>query len=702
MKKIFSILWGISIVALSTISCTFAYTQEQKEAYQWAYKYGITTQPTIEKANLDWNLTRQAFSKMVVNYLEKAVWIKQTNSISCSFPDESKFSNELRPYAKKTCAYNIMWENWINFNPTQSVNRAQLWTVLSRILRWGEYNASGKDYYIYHLNALKFNGIMNKIDNPQANAKRWDVMIMLKRLYEKYGSDIYMNWSQNTAYNNNTTNKTSNEINRTTSKVNETTNNNEKFLTQEKVQWLIEKEEWLKEWSLSYRWYECYWEDCTYEFEYSSNWERYIYSRSNKISDKTKKVQDLWSEFSEEIALKDAGLSINDAEIYESFSSDWYIFTITTKDNVFIYSMTLDWKIKEKKTLITEEKALETILKEIKLEKEKSNIKKNNEDICSLSFNETYQCSFTYWWKLYTSYINAKGWTFIPIKKTAWGIQYWKSITWTENVIISEIFTYIDYDEAEELLAKKYNIEEQRSSWTRKIWEGKNAIYIYTVDDSEYYIDATNWTKMNSKDEIIDVISKDSWISKNIIKNSKNNDDDDEMDAIIENGYIDIETNEIHSIYSFSYEWITYTYKIRNIDWKILSSKKDNDIWKDKAVALAKKAIQKKYSPELQEDDYEIFNWNRAYIRYLSSSSTDELMETPYKTEPEYVVCFIDKSEENIYRVIVKYDGDIESEDKASIEEMGSNILIAIFYVMWYDINDIKDTELEFWWSFSF
>jgi hypothetical protein len=35
------------------MSCTFAYTQEQQEAYQWAYNYGITTQPTIEAANLE-------------------------------------------------------------------------------------------------------------------------------------------------------------------------------------------------------------------------------------------------------------------------------------------------------------------------------------------------------------------------------------------------------------------------------------------------------------------------------------------------------------------------------------------------------------------------------------------------------------------------------------------------------------------------
>ena len=39
MKKIFNYLLWASIIALSTVSYTFAYTQEQQEAYQWAYKY---------------------------------------------------------------------------------------------------------------------------------------------------------------------------------------------------------------------------------------------------------------------------------------------------------------------------------------------------------------------------------------------------------------------------------------------------------------------------------------------------------------------------------------------------------------------------------------------------------------------------------------------------------------------------------------
>lgn len=696
MKKLFSLLWGLSIVALSTITCTFAYTQEQREAYQWAYKYWITTQPTIEAANLDGNLTRQAFAKMVINYLENAVWIQQNNSNSCSFTDDNKFTNELKYYAKKTCAYEIMWSNWINFNPTNTVNRAQLWTVLSRILWWDEYNTSGKWYYIYHLNALKQNGIMNKIDNPQAYAKRWDVMIMLKRLYEKYGSNVNLNENKESS-NNSISINTNNKV-----------NDNQKYLTKEEVQKIIEKEEWLKEGSLDSRWYECSWEKCNYEFSYTIDWKEYIYHRENTTSAKTEKIQNLWINNAEEVALKDAKVSKSNAKIEHSFSSDWYIITVTTKDNVFVYTISLDWKIKGKRTLITEKKALEIILKEVKLEQFQDNIEKENGEYCLLSYgfsdsdNDMYRCSFNYWWKQYTSYINAKNWTFIPIKKTAWWFQYWKSITWKENVVISELYSYIDSDKAEELLTKKYNIKKWWFSRTMKVGEGKNAIYIYDVDGSEYYINATDWTKMYSKEEIYTSLAKDSWVSKDIIKNSKKSFEDSDSidDAIIEMNYSDQKTQDVVSIYFFINQWTAYTYKVRNIDWKILDSKNETDIWEDKAKELAKEKILKKYSADL-EDEAENYYWNRAYLWYQSSASSDEYFKIP--TEPEYVICFTDKDEKNIYRVILKPNGNIISDDKVSTEEMG--FLSALYYIMWYsldEIDELKDKPIEIWGSFSF
>ena len=200
MKRIINFTFGICIVALSIISCASAYTQEQQEAYQRAYKYGITTKPSIEAAKLDNSITRQAFSKMIINYLENVVWVSQPILDSCYFPDESRITNDLKPYTKKTCAYKIMWSDWKPFKPTDPVNRAQLWTVLSRILWWDLYNNGWKWYYVYHLNALQYNGIMNNISNPTSYVKRWDVLVMLKRMYERFSSNVHLNGNKINAY----------------------------------------------------------------------------------------------------------------------------------------------------------------------------------------------------------------------------------------------------------------------------------------------------------------------------------------------------------------------------------------------------------------------------------------------------------------------------------------------------------------------
>lgn len=200
MKKIFIILWGLSVIALSVISCTFAYTQEQHEAYQWAYQNKITTQSNIQSANLNWKITRQALSKMIVNYLENVAGVKWSQLNFCTFTDEGKITNDLKYYTKKVCAYKIMWTNKSTFKPTQPVSRAQLWTVLSRILWGNEYDSEGKWYYVYHLNALKQKWVMGNIKDPKDYVTRWDVLIMLKKMSEGFGTKVYLNWNSIPAY----------------------------------------------------------------------------------------------------------------------------------------------------------------------------------------------------------------------------------------------------------------------------------------------------------------------------------------------------------------------------------------------------------------------------------------------------------------------------------------------------------------------
>ncbi len=198
MKRFWNFISIIWIVGLSIISISFAYTQEQLEAFQWAYQNKIISQPNIQAANLNWVVTRQALSKMVINYIENVAGVPWDVSDLCSFTDENKITNDLKYHTKKICAYKIMWNNRSEFKPTQWTNKAQAWTVLSRLI-WGDmHNSSGKWYYVYHVNALQDAGIMDDISNvTNTSAKRWDVLIMLKRINDKFGSKIYLNsWSQ--------------------------------------------------------------------------------------------------------------------------------------------------------------------------------------------------------------------------------------------------------------------------------------------------------------------------------------------------------------------------------------------------------------------------------------------------------------------------------------------------------------------------
>jgi hypothetical protein len=60
---------------------------------------------------------------------------------------------------------------------------------------------------------------------------------------------------------------------------------------------------------------------------------------------------------------------------------------------------------------------------------------------------------------------------------------------------------------------------------------------------------------MNSKDQIISVIAKDSGVSKNIIKNSKENDDSDLVsDGILETSYVREKTKDVCILFSFDYQ----------------------------------------------------------------------------------------------------------------------------------------------------
>ena len=184
MKKLSSFIPILAIVfAIFTwnVALSASYSQELQEAYDFAYKNKITTQNSIDKADMYWWLTRIAMAKMLSQYAINILWKTPNTSKIPNFWDvNSKLDWDYNNWV--TLAYQlwIMWV-WIDkFRPFDSVTRAEFWTALSRVLYWNKYEW-GSPYYTNHLNALKTEGIMKKIDNPLGNEIRWFVMLMLMR-----------------------------------------------------------------------------------------------------------------------------------------------------------------------------------------------------------------------------------------------------------------------------------------------------------------------------------------------------------------------------------------------------------------------------------------------------------------------------------------------------------------------------------------
>ena len=167
----------------STTSST--YSTEFQQAYEFAHEKWITTMPTIEKANMNWPLTRIAMAKMLSQYAMNVLWQKPANIVTPKFNDVTdKMDTDYDDGV--TLAYQlwIMWQNMPNnnFRPNDEVTRAEFATALSRMAYWTsdwEYKWTWK-YYIHHLKKLKEEWIITK-DDPKMKELRGYVMIMLMR-----------------------------------------------------------------------------------------------------------------------------------------------------------------------------------------------------------------------------------------------------------------------------------------------------------------------------------------------------------------------------------------------------------------------------------------------------------------------------------------------------------------------------------------
>ena len=178
MKKIV-----ISVLCWIFVTLTFCvwvdYSLELQQAYDWAYQNEITTQSSIEKANMLWKITREEMAKMISNYAVNVLWKKPDATKTCLFLD-SNINPDLVEFVIESCQLWLMGQWITSFKPKDFVTRAEFWTVLSRVLWWSK-NEGWSTYYENHLKALKSEKIMNKIDTPMVNEIRGYVMLMLMR-----------------------------------------------------------------------------------------------------------------------------------------------------------------------------------------------------------------------------------------------------------------------------------------------------------------------------------------------------------------------------------------------------------------------------------------------------------------------------------------------------------------------------------------
>ena len=162
------------------ISNNLLYISEYDHAYAFALEHGITTKQTIEEADMSGILTRSQMAKMIANYAINVLGQMPNTSIVCPFADLSGQSAEMQSYIIQACQLWLMGKNIQNFYPAGNVTRAELWTVLSRMLYKTPESTNGDPYYLIHLNILKANGVITNT-NPNLFELRAYLMLMLMR-----------------------------------------------------------------------------------------------------------------------------------------------------------------------------------------------------------------------------------------------------------------------------------------------------------------------------------------------------------------------------------------------------------------------------------------------------------------------------------------------------------------------------------------
>ena len=154
--------------------------EELESAYQWAFENKITSQSTIENANLNWYITRAQLAKMMSSFSSNVLGNYPNTWENCEFNDVEDLDANLQLGILQVCQFWIMWKNVKNFRPSDRVTLWEFSVVLTRALWWDEFQW-WEPYYKKSLKVLNKLWIVDDISWPLVDQKRWWVMLMLKR-----------------------------------------------------------------------------------------------------------------------------------------------------------------------------------------------------------------------------------------------------------------------------------------------------------------------------------------------------------------------------------------------------------------------------------------------------------------------------------------------------------------------------------------
>ena len=154
--------------------------EELEMAYQWSYENQITSQPTIEAANLNAYVTRAQLAKMMGSFSINVLDSVPDTWMNCEFNDIDSIDPYLKLGVIQACQLWLMGQNVKRFRPSDTVTLWEFWTILTRAIWWDEFQG-WNPYYKKSLEVLKKLWIVDDIAAPLVDQKRGWIMVMLMR-----------------------------------------------------------------------------------------------------------------------------------------------------------------------------------------------------------------------------------------------------------------------------------------------------------------------------------------------------------------------------------------------------------------------------------------------------------------------------------------------------------------------------------------